>query len=412
MPVMTLEELFYKYLDENITPDELRLFREMATREENRAELDRLFAEWMEQDLPFAEPEVIDIEAMYFELTRKKNIPVADGQVPVADGRRVFRNFFSLRGAVLAAACLLLVFSLFLLRRPAAVAVRPFAKAPVISPAGNRATLTLADGRRIVLDSAANGNLAVQGNSQVVKLAGGQVVYRDGAGGSGGNGGGEKGAGGSLAYNIMTTPRGGYYQIVLPDGSKVWLDAASSLRYPTAFTGTERLVELTGEAYFEIAPNVNQPFLVSSNGVTVQVLGTEFNMMAYSDEDAIRTTLVKGSVRVVCGNGHEQIRPGQQASWMRSGGALQLSTPDMAGVLAWKLGQFRFQGLPISAIMRQVARWYDVDVEFRGTQPATEFNGVISRKKEVAELLAVLQETEDVHFTLQGRRIIVEAIGH
>ena len=398
MPVMILAELFYKYLDENITPDELRLFREMATREENRAELDRLFAEWMDQDLPFAEPEVIDIEAMYFELTRKKNIPVADDR-PVVRNRS-----FPLRGVVLAAACLLVVISLFLLRRPAAVVTNPVAKAPVISPAGNKAILTLADGRRIVLDSAANGNLAVQGNSQVVKLAGGQVVYRDGAG--------EKGAGGSLAYNIMTTPRGGYYQVVLPDGSKVWLDAASSLRYPTAFTGTERLVELTGEAYFEIAPNMNQPFLVSSNGVTVQVLGTEFNMMAYSDEDAIRTTLVKGSVRVVCGNGHEQIRPGQQASWMRSGGALQLSTPDMAGVLAWKLGQFRFQGLPISAIMRQVARWYDVDVEFRGAQPATEFNGVISRKKEVAELLAVLQETEDVHFTLQGRRIIVESVTH
>ena len=426
---MIFAELFYKYLDENITPDELRLFREMATREENRAELDRLFAEWMDQDFPFAEPEVIDIEAMYFELTRKKNIPVSVGQTPVADGRRDFRKTsFPLRGAVLAAACLLVVISLFLLRRPAAVEMRPVAKTPVISPAGNKATLTLADGRRIVLDSAANGNLAVQGNSQVVKLAGGQVVYRDGmggrdgneaggtggngAGGSGGNGGGEKGAGGSLAYNILTTPRGGYYQVVLPDGSKVWLDAASSLRYPTVFRGTERLVELTGEAYFEIAPDMNQPFLVSSNGVTVQVLGTEFNMMAYSDEDAIRTTLVKGSVRVVCGNGHEQIRPGQQASWMRSGGALQLSTPDMAGVLAWKLGQFRFQGLPISAIMRQVARWYDVDVEFRGAQPATEFNGVISRKKEVAELLAVLQETEDVHFTLQGRRIIVEAIGH
>ena len=411
MPVMTLEELFYKYLDENITPDELRLFREMATREENRAELDRLFAEWMDQDFPFAEPEMIDIEAMYFELTRKKNIPVAD------DRPAVRNRSFPLRVVVLAAACLLVVVSLFLLRRPAAVVMNPVAKAAVISPAGNKATLTLADGRRIELDSAANGNLAVQGNSQVVKLAGGQVVYRDGAGGMGGNGtggsgGGEKGAGGSLAYNIMTTPRGGYYQVVLPDGSKVWLDAASSLRYPTAFAGTERLVELTGEAYFEIAPNMNQPFLVSSNGVTVQVLGTEFNMMAYSDEDAIRTTLVKGSVRVVCGNGHEQIRPGQQASWMRSGGALQLSTPDMAGVLAWKLGQFRFQGLPISAIMRQVARWYDVDVEFRGAQPATEFNGVISRKKEVAELLAVLQETEDVHFTLQGRRIIVESVTH
>ena len=211
-----------------------------------------------------------------------------------------------------------------------------------LPPASDKAILTLANGTRIVLDNAANGNLAQQGNTRVVKLAGGQLAYQAGA----------TDPQAPPVYNEMTTPRGGYYQLVLPDGSKVWLDAASSVRYPTAFTGTTRSVELSGEAYFEIAPNASQPFLITSNGVTVQVLGTEFNLMAYADEDAVRTTLVSGSVRADPRKGDQlQIRPGQQASWPRSGDALKLVAPDMQEVLAWKQGEFRFQasaGSPLS----------------------------------------------------------------
>jgi ferric-dicitrate binding protein FerR (iron transport regulator) len=404
---MTLEELFYKYLDEKMSPGELRLFREMASREESRAELDRLFAAWIGNDFPFAQNEDIDIDAMYLDLIETRNIPVAaehliGAERPIARERPRFvlyrRRLINL-GTALAAACLLAVAGLFLMRQRIPPVPPLAAKPTPIVAASDKAVLTLADGSRIVLDSVAAGNLAVQGNVQVVKLAGGQLAYRP--------------AGGNDAhpvYNVMTTPRGGYYQLVLPDGSKVWLDAASSLRYPTSFAGKERSVELTGEAYFEIAPQKNQPFMVSSNGVTVEVLGTAFNMMAYPEEDAVRTTLVDGAVKVVAGNDRQQIRPGQQAAWARGGSKLELSIPDMQQVLAWRREEFRFQDMKIGAIMRQISRWYDVDVEFRGVLPGNEFNGVISRKKEVTELLTVLEQTEDVHFVLEGRKIVVETI--
>lgn len=408
MPAMTLEELFYRYLHEYMTEDELRLFREMASRPENRSELDRLFAEWVEGDFPFTQPEEIDVEALYLELIRNKGIPMAveEDDRPEMGGvmRRTkgggLRRRIVVAVMAVAAVCLLVVTGLFLLHRPGAQrATPPVVKAPVIVPAGNRATLTLADGTRVVLDSAANGNLTMQGNTQVIKLAGGQLVYRDGS----------ASAAAAMTYNVMTTPRGGYYQVILPDGSKVWLDAASSLRYPTAFNGRDRSVELSGEAYFEIAPRADQPFLVTSNGITVQVLGTEFNLMAYSDEDAIRTTLVKGSVRVVRGKDLRQVLPGEQASWKRGGSAWQVSVPDMNEVLAWKQGEFRFRDLPIPAIMRQIARWYDVDIEYVGKEPTDEFTGVISRKKDVSELLAVLEQTDEVFFTIRGRKIIVQS---
>jgi transmembrane sensor len=420
---MTVEELFRKYLDDNMTADELLHFREVAVRPENRAELDRLIALWIKQEFPSPQPEELDVDSLYFELTQNKHIPVASGSLANVGPRESLRPRARLEPArhstrkifflsSVAAACLLLfALNFFLLGRdstqkiPSPIVAK--AKAPVITPAGDRAVLTLADGSHIILDSAANGELASQGNTQVVKLAGGQLAYRPGQAAGSGPGAGSGSA--ASFYNEIATPRGGFYQLILPDGSKVWLDAASSLRYPTAFAGKERSVELTGEAYFDIAPKTDQPFLITTQGMTVQVLGTEFNLMAYSDEDAIRTTLVTGSLRVVRGNDRQQIRPGEQASWSQGGNAWQLSNPDLREVLAWKQGEFRFQNLPIAAIMRQIARWYDVDIEFRGPQPASEFNGVISRKKAVTDLLTVLEQTDDVHFTLQGRKIIVEA---
>jgi ferric-dicitrate binding protein FerR (iron transport regulator) len=382
--------------------------------------------------------EEIDIEALYSGIVEKGRIPqipppqfadpstTVPGLTAVTEQpalankesehpRRPTRKliyFGATATTTAAAAALLIIAGIFLLRRsvPPPVAPHNMLAKTVITPASDKAILTLADGSHIVLDDAANGNLARQGNTQLVKMAGGQLAYHPAAGDPATTDPASQQA--PMTYNEMTTPRGGFYQLVLPDGSKVWLDAASSIRFPTAFTGKDRLVELNGEAYFEIAPNAQQPFLINSNGLTVQVLGTEFNMMAYSDEDAVRTTLVSGSVRVIRGNDQLQIRPGQQAAWPRNGNELRLLVPDMAEVLAWKQGEFRFEGLKIPAIMRQIARWYDVDVEFRGPQPANEFNGVIPRKRSVGDLLAVLEQTDVVHFTLEGRKIIVESVAH
>lgn len=397
---MTLAELLRKYLDDELSPEELRLFREAAMQPENRAELDRLLAEWVDRDLPRVAAEAIDVDGWYAELTQRHSIP-AD-RTPPHRGRRLFLFF-----AAAAAVCMLAVAGVFLFHHAASVAVIVKKTAPpAIIPAGNKAVLTLADGSHIVLDSAANGPLARQGGMQVIKLAGGQLAYTATKAGT---------VAGTISagdehplYNEISTPRGGFYELQLPDGSKVWLDAASSLRFPTAFSGASRSVELTGEAYFEVAPRSQQPFLITTQGVTVQVLGTELNLMAYADEDAIRTTLVNGAVRVLRGNYQQQIKPGEQAAWLRDGGRWQVTTPDLDQVLAWKRMEFRFEGLSIDAIMRQIGRWYDVDIEFRGPHPVGEFSGDISRKKSVSDLLTVLEQTDIVHFTIEGRKIIVE----
>jgi ferric-dicitrate binding protein FerR (iron transport regulator) len=386
---MTLAELLHKYLNDELSPEELKLFRDAALRD--RAELNWLLAEWIHRDLPSMPAGDVDIDVLYDELTQRHGIP--------GSRRRSSRSFLF---SAVAAAVLLVVAGIFLVHHsssaPAAVAGKTPASKPVIIPAGNKAVLTLADGSHIVLDSVANGRLASQGSMQVIKLSTGRLAYQPAPGP----------AGDPVLYNEIATPRGGFYELILPDGSRVWLDAASSLRYPTAFNGTSRTVELTGEAYFQVAPNPGQPFLINTQGITVQVLGTELNLMAYSDEDAVRTTLVSGSVRVVRGDEGQQIRPGEQAAWMRGGQHWQVSKPDMKQVLAWKRLEFRFEGLSIDAIMRQIGRWYDVDIEFRGPPPSGEFNGVISRKRSVTDLLAVLEQTDIVHFSLQGRKIIVE----
>lgn len=462
---MTLEELFRKYTAETITPAELSLLREMVNREENRSELNRLLGEMIEQDFPVQHPEELDTEALYAELTQRWDIPVASPR----------QHHTSLRRMVLvsaAAASVLVLASIFLFRHR--VAAPPVvAKAPaIILPAGTKATLTLANGSRIVLDSAANGSLAQQGATRVIKLDDGRLAYQAVVGGvdeGGGRGGGGEGVGrggddsrsgidaragaggvdgeGPILYNEISTPRGGFYQLVLSDGTKVWLDVASSLRFPTAFKGKERSVELTGEAYFEIAPKADQPFFVTTNGMKVAALGTAFNVMGYQDEDAVRITLVNGLIKVARGKDFKLAKPGQQVSWFRSGGAvgsaggtasgsggttgrgggtasggsgsnaggvnggsgLVLSEPDLQQVLAWKQGEFRFDGLPISAIMRQIARWYDVEVDCKGPQRPNQFSGVIPRKKDVGELLTVLEQTDEVHFTVEGRNITVES---
>jgi len=406
MPAM-MEELFYKYLGENMTPEELHIFREWASRVENRPELHRLLSQWIDRDLHSYPQEEIDIEALYRDLEQRHGIPPSLAGSPNLSNSPLPKIKIVWFSSAIAAACLLAVAGLFLWHRPPVPPVRLLTKSASVVPATNKAILTLANGTRIELDSAANGNLARQGNMQVVKLASGQLAYRSLAGG-----GEADSRQGQLMYNEIATPRGGYYQLMLPDGSKVWLNAASSVRYPMAFTGKERSVEMTGEVYFEIAPNASQPFTITNNGITVQVLGTAFNMMAYPDEDAMRTTLVNGLVQVSHGNDRQKIQPGQQASWSRNGRGWALSTPDLREILAWKEGEFRFQSLKIDAIMRQIARWYDVEIVFKGPQPVNEFNGVIPRKKEVTDLLTVLEQTDEVHFTLEGRRIIVESPSH
>lgn len=276
-----------------------------------------------------------------------------------------------------------------------------------ILPGGNKATLTLADGSVIILDSTANGALAQQGNSQVTKTKSGELIYEVTA----------QNAGTPLAthhspitYNTLATPRGGQYQLVLPDGSKVWLNAASSIRYPATFTGTERKVEITGEAYFEVAKlqlkgGKKMPFVVTANGTDVTVLGTHFNVNTYAYENAQRVTLLEGSVQVGRGKDYVIIKPNQQAQ-VRNG-IVVTDHVDVEEVVAWKNGKFSFgETADIHSVMNQVADWYDVQVVFKGAT-SKHIGGTISRNVNLGLLLQMLKATGVADFKVEGKKVEV-----
>ena len=276
-----------------------------------------------------------------------------------------------------------------------------------IGPGRNKAVLTLADGSTIDLDEAKDGTIANQGNSKLVKLNGGQLAYQQSRG-SGAQGGPESGKPENRkpSFNTISTPKGGQFQLVLPDGSKVWLNAASSLKYPTAFSGKKRTVELQGEAYFEIAPNATMPFTVDA-GAQIEVLGTHFNVMAYNDEQAVKTTLLEGRVKVHSGDQSVLLAPGEQAR-SKDNGALTTTTVDTDEAIAWKNGLFRFNEATIEEVMRQVSRWYDVEVVYVNAVPKDLFRGEIYRNVNVSKVLKVL-EISGVHFTVEGKKILVQS---
>ncbi|QEC40620.1 FecR family protein [Pseudobacter ginsenosidimutans] len=264
-------------------------------------------------------------------------------------------------------------------------------------PGSDKAILQLEDGRSILLDTA-SGELAKQGETHIRKNEEGVLSYDPG----------NTGADTAMVYNKIITPRGGQYQVTLPDGSKVWLNAASSLRFPVAFKGRERVVELSGEAYFEVAQNANRPFKVNVGGkeepMQVEVLGTGFNIQAYADEPVRAATLVNGKVRVNNGNAHVILQPGQQARLKEL--SLTTASADLEEVLAWKNGIFYLQDVNIQNIMRQLSRWYDVEVVYEGNI-TQQFVGKIPRTMNLSDVLKVLESTGWVHFKFEGKTVTV-----
>lgn len=279
-----------------------------------------------------------------------------------------------------------------------------------ILPGGNKATLTLADGTTIVLDTAGNTTLAQQGTTKIIKLDNGQLTYKNGL---------HQNAGAASLYNTIRTPNGGQYQVTLPDGTHAWLNAASVLRFPISFTGNERKVELSGEAYFEVAKNSQMPFRVlttdeMNRGLNmVEVLGTAFNVNAYSNEPSVKTTLVEGKVRVSSPDTAFQnpviLTHGMQAAMMRDQSRahnIQVIQVDTDDVTAWKNGLFNFNNADIKTVMRQLARWYDVEVVYEGKLSNEKFEGEISRNSTLAEVFSIL-ELSAVHFRVEGRKVTV-----
>lgn len=267
-----------------------------------------------------------------------------------------------------------------------------------IRPGGRHAVLTLANGQQVILDSARDGVVARQGTSRVIKLSNGQLTYRNVF----------TTAPGQVLYNTITTPPGGEYQVTLPDGSRVWLNAASSIRIPTAFVGGIRSVEVTGEAYFEIGDEPDKPFVVETGGVKIEVLGTHFNVNAYSDEAHVETTLTEGSIKVSKGAASRMLKPGQQAYTDRKTGDIAVGEANVDEVLAWKNGLFYFDNTNIKTIMREISRWYNVQVVYKGDEAdQNTFSGVMSRYGDVEALLKRLELTGTVHFTITGTQITV-----
>ncbi|MBS1567414.1 MAG: FecR domain-containing protein [Bacteroidetes bacterium] len=269
---------------------------------------------------------------------------------------------------------------------------------PEKQPGRNTAILTLADNSMVELGDGSDKIIGSQGRSQVV-ITGGRLAYL-----------GQKTGASAVAYNRVTTPRGGEFALTLSDGTRIWLNAASALRFPASFTGPAREVELDGEAYFEVAADKEHPFEVTIRGKKVQVLGTQFNVMGYDDEAAIVTTLVDGSVQVASpGQPARTLVAGQHAVIDNQQSGIQVEQADVDEETAWKNGRTYFNGADIRQIMRQVSRWYNVDVQFLGEANKLKFTCTVARKDKLSKLLQLLELTGTVRFTMQGNTIIVHS---
>jgi ferric-dicitrate binding protein FerR (iron transport regulator) len=264
----------------------------------------------------------------------------------------------------------------------------------IAAPASNKATLTLANGKVIILDHTSDGSLAEVGIANASKLNDGTIAY-------------SANATPSVEFHTLQVPRGSKpMHLQLPDGSDVWLNAASSISFPNSFTGDERMVRVTGETYFEVKHDPSKPFIVSKDEMHVKVLGTKFNINAYDDESDLRVTLLDGQVNVTKGNREETLQPSQQARL--AGSDIRVFNHINTGeVMAWKNGLFEFNETDIQTIMRQIARWYNVDVEFNGIV-TQHFNGSIQRQVNVSKVLNMLEKTGGIRFMIEGKKVIVK----
>ncbi|WP_165503615.1 FecR family protein [Pedobacter hiemivivus] len=266
-----------------------------------------------------------------------------------------------------------------------------------VVPGSNKATLTLADGSTVTLDAATPLDEINQFGVKISKSGEGRLVYM-----------GDKNVEVTNAYNTIRTPKGGQYEVTLPDGTKVWLNAASKLRFPVAFAANERNVELSGEAYFEVTKDKKRPFRVKSAQQEITVLGTHFNVNAYNDDVFAKTTLLEGSVRVNKGSSQALLTPGQQAVSNTGSAVISVRKDvDVNESVAWKNGLFMFEQEDIFSIMNKISRWYDIEVEYRGDLKGKKYSGNISKFEDVTEVLKTMQFTGTIQFRVEGRRIVV-----
>ncbi|MDB5150301.1 MAG: hypothetical protein JWQ57_4321 [Mucilaginibacter sp.] len=381
-------ELFHKYLDRTASDDEKQEFLEYVDDPAYFELIQQLISDNYEyQEEPAGLSETAKARVLHFIFKEAET---------VSSSPKVFR----LWPRIAAAASIITIFSFggyFILHKKTPVPQTAVLIKNDIAPGRNQATLTLANGQKIVLTRGLSGQLAKQ-NQTTINASQNNIIYQT-----------NDQSGGADTYNTLNTAIGEQspYPLVLADGTKVWLNAASSITFPVAFGGKERLVKITGEAYFEVVHKQNQPFRVETATQTVEDIGTRFDVNSYSDEPVIKTTLVEGAVNVQINHTNNRVKldAGQQAQLTAD--HFQVQPVNTRRVTAWKDGNFRFQNDDIQTIMRQLARWYNIEVRYQGTPPKDKFSGRISRSSPISAVLHMMELTNHVHFKIEGRRVTV-----
>lgn len=390
-----LKELFIKYLENRCTADEVEM---LVLHFDTNSEvyLRQLIIDELEAPEQVEDDEHLQVLTdkafghIRSEISKQKNDAVS---IPDYKYRKLWPRI-----AVAASVLFIVGATVYFITRqsnvpPVVVKQMPAAD---IAPGSNKAILVLSGGQQINLSNAQNGNVAKDANVVIDKTADGKVVYRSD----------KKEKPGEAAYNTLKTPRGGKFDLTLADGTRVWLNAASSITYPLAFTGHYREVEITGEVYFEVVHNAAQPFRVRVAGQTIDDLGTHFNINAYADEPVIKTTLLEGSVRVSNATGNLTLKPGQQAVIQSNQSIAIDPNADMEEAIAWHHDLFKFNDASIETVMRQLARWYDVEVRYEGNIPQRSFSGKIYRNTSALKVSDILSYKQ-IHFRIEGRTIVV-----
>lgn len=388
-----LQYLFERYFDKTASAEESTELAELICIEANREQLIQLFsAAWSTYQ---GDGVMVSAEKSHEMLKHILGKSSNRDKVILMNPRQQYKWW---RIAAAAAILLFVAGSYWLIsnnKKSSAPPTIAKTSADDVNPGSYKAQLTLSDGSNIILDSAASGELAKQGNTSVINKDG-QLVYKP-----------RIGSQESVVYNTIATNKGEMYSFILADGSKIWLNSGSSIHFPVAFIGKERRIEVTGEVYVKVAKNAAQPFIATCNGLEVRALGTEFNINAYGDEDNLRTTLIEGIVKVSKGTANTILKPGQQTQLNKSE---QLSEPknvDVNEIVAWKEGFFHFESADLKTILREFARWYDVEVVYEGAVSQDNYFVIISRNITLASVLRALQ-ANGVKFHIEGKKLIVQ----
>ncbi|MES2456464.1 MAG: FecR domain-containing protein [Bacteroidota bacterium] len=384
-----IHELYERFLLGKSDPGELRRLIELFGTEEN-AVLEALIHQKLAEEQAIA-PEMADQSKRYERILLNLREEILLEQ----KARRWKWQKITVAACITLVACSALLF--FVNKQPDPVLVSSTIPEADVKPGGNKAFLTLSSGQKISLANAPNGIIAIEAGDQINKLSDGQIAYESL----------NENPGATQGVNILQTPNGGQYRVNLPDGTKVWLNAASSVKYSVNFKNLlERRIELTGEAYFEVAKDPSRSFIVQTDDQAIHVLGTRFNVNAYHDNGGSKTTLLEGSVKATTRKSAAIIRPVQQVT-SQGDQQLKVEEADVDLALAWKNDQFMFESEPIRQLMKRLARWYDVDVVYGAQVPDVRFNGAISKFENISAVLKILESTGKAHFKVEGRKIYV-----